>query len=111
LAQQTDSLSIIDTGLTITGEIQCTGQLIIKGTVKGTITAESVVIAKEGNVFAKSQLETIVIGGNYEGELSASGVLKILSTGKCSGKVICKDIVVENGSTLNASVDCSVIDE
>jgi len=32
--------------------------------------------------------------------------LIILATGTCSGKVECKDLIVENGGILNAEVSC-----
>jgi len=106
--KMTESLSIVDTGMVIEGKINSTGRLIIKGLVKGEIKGENVIIAKEGTVEADVNVETITIGGNYDGQLEATNIMKILSTGKCSGKVKCKDMVVENGSVLNASVDCSL---
>jgi len=108
VAKKPETLSIIDKGMNVDGKIKCDGKLIIKGEVNGDIESETVIIAREGVVNAKINVGYIVIGGAYEGELRASGVMKILSTGKCSGKVWCKDIVVENGSMLNANVDCSL---
>ena len=40
--------SIIDKGLTVDGTISSKGKLLIKGTVKGTLLGENVIIAKEG---------------------------------------------------------------
>ena len=108
MAKNKQALSIIDHGLTINGEIDCNGEIIIKGKVSGKITAETLVIAESGNVEADCEVETAIIGGDYNGTLTVRGVMKILASGKCSGKVLCKDMVVENGSTLNASVDCSL---
>ena len=48
----------------------------------------------------------MTIGGTFEGEIRASKELIILSTGNCSGKVVCKDFVVEAGGVLNAQVNC-----
>jgi len=63
-----------------------------------------VVIAEEGAVYADTKVASMTIGGKFEGEISASKELVILSTGSCSGKVICKDLTVERGGVLNASV-------
>jgi len=101
------ALSILDEGLNIKGDLESNGEVIIKGEFEGTIKAETLVIYKTGTVEADCDVESAIIGGVYNGNLRVSGVMKILKTGKCSGKVFCKDMVVENGSTMNASVDCS----
>jgi len=98
--------SIIDKGLTVDGTISSKGKLLIKGTVKGTLLGENVIIAKEGTVSADTKAASMTIGGTFEGTIRASDELIILSTGKCSGKVICKDFVVEAGGILNAEVNC-----
>jgi len=108
VSKNKQNLSILDQGLTINGDIECDGEVIIKGKVTGTIKAETLVIADTGVVEADCNVETVIIGGDYNGNLTAKGIMQILRTGKCSGKVLCKDMVVENGSTLNASVDCSL---
>ena len=46
----------------------------------------------------------MTIGGTFEGEIRALKKLILLSTGKCTGKVVCKDLVVEIGAILNAQV-------
>jgi len=101
-------LSILDNGVVINGDIESDGEIIVRGKVKGTVKAETLVIADTGIVEADCTADGVIIGGTYNGNLTVNGIMKILSTGKCSGKVLCKDMVVENGSTLNASVDCSL---
>jgi cytoskeletal protein CcmA (bactofilin family) len=93
--------SIIDKELTVDGTIHTRGRLIIKGVVKGSVIGENVVIAEEGSVYADVKVASMTIGGTFEGELRE---LIILATGKCSGKIICKDLVVETGAVLNAQV-------
>ncbi|NQT68652.1 MAG: polymer-forming cytoskeletal protein [Desulfobacteraceae bacterium] len=98
--------SIIDKELTVDGTISSKGKLVIKGVVKGTLIGETVIIAEEGKVFADTKASSMTIGGTFEGEIRASKELIILSTGNCSGKVVCKDFVVEAGGVLNAEVNC-----
>jgi cytoskeletal protein CcmA (bactofilin family) len=98
--------SIIDTGLTVDGTVSCKGKLVIKGTVKGVLEGETVIIAKEGAAYSDTKVSSITIGGKFEGNLRASDELVLLSTGNCSGKVVCKDLVVEAGGLLNAEVSC-----
>ncbi len=98
------NLSIIDKDLRIDGSLTSRGKLIIKGSLKGKIDGEVVVIAKEGRVDSDAKVTSMTIGGSFRGEISATKELIILSTGRCEGKVECKDLIVENGGILNAEV-------
>jgi cytoskeletal protein CcmA (bactofilin family) len=98
--------SIIDKELTVDGKISTKGKLVIKGVVKGTLVGDVVIIAEEGAVYADTKVTSMTIGGTFEGEVKASKELIILPTGKCSGRVVCKDFVVEPGGMLNAQVHC-----
>jgi len=103
------NISIIDQGATVEGSFSCKGRLVIKGTVKGTLLGDIVTIAKEGAVYADTKAVSITIGGIFEGEIEGADELIILSTGNCSGKIICKDLAVEAGGILNAEVTCTKI--
>ncbi len=98
--------SIIDEGFTVDGTVTGKGRLVIKGTVKGAVTGDNVVIAEEGAVYAEARAKEITIGGVFDGQVEAEKALVILSTGKCSGNVKCHDLVVEAGGALNANVSC-----
>jgi cytoskeletal protein CcmA (bactofilin family) len=97
-------ISIIDKELTVEGTVTTNGTLIIKGTLKGTLIGDTVTIAQEGSVYADTKVASMTIGGTFEGHISADHELVILSTGCCSGKVACKDLVIEAGGILNAEV-------
>ncbi|MCK5098612.1 MAG: polymer-forming cytoskeletal protein [Desulfobacteraceae bacterium] len=102
------NLSIIDRELTIEGSISSSGKLIIKGKIKGEIKGDIIVIAEDGEVDSSSAIVvSMTVGGKFNGDVIASKELIILSTGSCSGKVECKDLIVENGGVLNAEVSCT----
>jgi cytoskeletal protein CcmA (bactofilin family) len=105
--KNTKNLSIIDKELKIDGSIESCGKLIIKGEVKGTINGDVVIIAQDGEVNSTlTKVSSLTIGGNFKGELIASKELIILATGSCAGKVVCQDLIVENGGVLNADISC-----
>jgi cytoskeletal protein CcmA (bactofilin family) len=106
VGDKSKNFSIIDKGLTVEGKVSCNGQLVIKGTVKGTLDGEIIVIAEDGVAYADAKVTSMTIGGKFEGKVVASEELIILSTGKCSGTVICNNLVVESGGNLNAEVSC-----
>ena len=98
------NLSVIDKGLAIEGNIASNGSLIIKGSLKGRIDGESVVIAQDGYVCADTRVSNITIAGVFQGDITVAKDLIILSTGSCSGKVKCGNLTVESGGVLNAEV-------
>ena len=106
-----EDFSIIDKELTIDGTVSTSGRLIVKGVLKGTVIGKNVIIAEEGSVYAVAKVASMTIGGTFEGEIRASKELILLSTGKCTGKVVCKDLVIETGAILNAQVTCLSAEE
>jgi cytoskeletal protein CcmA (bactofilin family) len=108
VANTSNNVSIINKELTVDGAVSTTGKLIVKGTVKGTLAGDVIIIAEEGSVYAETTAAMITIAGIFEGNLNISNELVILPTGRCSGNVICKDLVIEAGGVLNAEVTCTV---
>jgi len=105
------NLSIIDKDLTVEGTISCKGKLIVKGTVRGRLNGETVIIARGGAVYANTNVSSMIVGGIFEGDIRASEELIVLSTGKCSGKVICKNLGIEAKGMIKASVSSIVTQE
>ncbi len=101
-----NKFSIIDKGMTVDGSVVGKGNLVVKGSVKGTLTGESVVVSEEGHIAADTKAQTMTVGGSFEGRVETSGQLVILATGRCSGEIICGDLVVEAGGRLDARVTC-----
>ncbi len=101
-----NKFSIIDTGMTVDGSVVGNGNMVVNGTVKGTLSGESVVISEEGHIAADTQARTMTVGGRFEGRIETTGQLVILSTGSCSGEIVCGDLVVEAGGRLDARVSC-----
>jgi cytoskeletal protein CcmA (bactofilin family) len=98
------SLSIIDDGIAVDGSIEFTGELLIRGRLIGKVAGDTVTIAEEGRVKADMQIKRMTVGGLFEGEVQAAEELVILPNGRCQGKVICKNLVVQEGGILNADV-------
>ncbi len=106
MKDQGNKFSIIDKGMTVDGAVEGRGNLVVKGAVKGTLSGESVVISEEGFIAADTRVQTMTIGGRFEGRVETTGQLVILATGRCSGEVVCGDLVVEAGGRLDAKVSC-----
>ena len=100
------NISIVDRGLTIDGSVSCSGQLIVKGVVQGTLKGDDVVIAEDGAVHSDATVAVMTVGGHFDGTLRVMQKLTILSTGNCEGRIVCKDLTVELGGILNGEVEC-----
>ncbi len=98
--------SIINKDQTFEGKISSRGKLIIHGTVSGKIVVDILEIYEEGVVDADIKATDITISGTFRGESRAFNELNIRSTGNYTGKIICKNLVVEAGGVLNAEVTC-----
>jgi len=108
---QSKNFSIIDNDLTVEGNLSCRGKLIVKGTVRGNLDGETVIVAKEGAVYATTRVASMTVAGTFVGNIVASKELIILSTGNCSGKIVCKDLSVEAKGQLNAEVSSIALRE
>lgn len=106
MKDQGNKFSIIDDDMTVDGAVVGRGNLVVKGSVKGTLEGDTVVISEEGRVTADTKVQTLTIGGRFEGRVETTGQLVVLATGVCSGEVLCGDLVVEAGGRLDARVTC-----
>jgi cytoskeletal protein CcmA (bactofilin family) len=109
LRNKNNRISIIDTELTVEGKMVCRGMLLIRGTVRGTLKGDTIIIDRQGAVYAEMEGKRITIGGIFEGKVSASSELILLPTGSCSGKVVTAGFIVEAGGILNAEVESTTI--
>lgn len=106
VGKKTKGISVVNEDLMINGTIASQGRLIINGTVKGTLAGEDVEIGKTGAVYADARVGRLMISGIFEGDVTVSDTLIVYASGKCSGKVVCQNLVVEAGGALNADVRC-----
>ena len=104
MTKEPENLSIIDKGLNIEGKLNGKGEMIIRGRVTGELEGEKVVVAEDGYLKANANVVDMTINGAFDGTVRASHTLTVLTSGSCSGKVVCKYLVVEAGGKLDADV-------
>jgi len=94
-AQQPSGTTTIAQGTSIIGEIKVNGKLHIDGNVDGKIEIDdSLSIGKTGNVKGEIYASKITVAGKFEGSLEGD-ILEILSDGKVIGKIVTKDLIIE----------------
>ena len=104
MKQKDVNFSIVHKGAVIDGQVAAPGKIVVSGTVKGLLSADTVIISKEGEVFAKVMTDKLTVAGKCQGEVRAKEELVILKSGNCSGTVVCKNLIVEPGGILNADI-------
>jgi len=67
--------SILSEGFRVEGDITCTGEVHIGGTLSGNLTANKITIGETGSVNGTIEAETAVINGALSGRLVAVDVV------------------------------------
>jgi len=95
-------IGFLDKGVTLEGKIELAGTFRIDCNVKGTIVSNStVVIGENARVEGEINGNHVVVGGRFEGVLSAKGRVEILSKGVIRGEVHSPCLVIEAGGILD----------
>jgi cytoskeletal protein CcmA (bactofilin family) len=95
-----DSSSIISEGVKIEGDVHFPYPVEIDGIVIGDIISDDVlIIGEEGKVESNIKVKNAVISGEFTGDMTASGTVKITPTGKFIGNLFQKGTMlsVEKG--------------
>ena len=96
--------TVISAGSKLEGRIEAEGNLIIDGSVKGTIKCGSLEIMEDGNVDANVEAEAVSVAGNFEGEMICRGRLTFFRTGKVKGDISYRTLSIEAGGLLDGNV-------
>jgi cytoskeletal protein CcmA (bactofilin family) len=102
--QKDEGLSIIDKDSHVEGTFNVKGKLIVAGSLKGALIGNTVVTAEGSHVDAQVKVQEMIIGGECQGDITCYENLRILSTGVFSGKMTCKNIILDAGGKLDGRV-------
>ena len=97
------SSSVIGVEMQINGNIKCSGNLVLKGKVKGNIECDHISISSEG--FLKGNIKSLntTIGGDFEGDVFAD-TLAIESTAKIKGTLHYNTLRAQGGAQLDVQL-------
>ena len=99
----TTSSSVIGVEMQINGNIKCSGNLVIKGRVKGNIECDHIHLASDG--FLRGNIKSLhsVLGGDFEGDVIAD-TLAIESTGSIKGNLYYNNLKAQPGAKLEVQL-------
>jgi cytoskeletal protein CcmA (bactofilin family) len=91
-------------GIQLKGEISKCAALVVEGDVDATLDGEALEISQRGVFNGTVRVETADIQGQFEGDLTVSGLLRIENGGSVSGKVRYGRIEVVAGGELSGEI-------
>lgn len=97
----------IGKSITIKGDLSGNEDLIVEGNVEGRIDLPNnqLTIGANGNVKADISAKTIVVVGKVAGNVTGVERIQIEATGSVQGDVRTPRLVVQEGATVNGSVE------
>ena len=105
---KTRSASVLGPTLKFKGELSADEDLLIQGTVEGTIRhTSSLTIGESGHVKADTSAEYIVVEGSVDGDLHGVKSVKVRESAKINGNISSPSVSLVEGATFNGNVDMS----
>lgn len=95
--------SIISPDLKVMGDLHCSGDLQVKGHVKGDIRSRSVTIGEGANVEGSVMADTVTISGTIKGQIEAPTV-NVARSAKVMGDIVHQTLAVEAGAHLDGNI-------
>lgn len=98
--------SLLAAGLTIEGKIEGTGHVRIAGNFKGDVHVQGNLTIEAGaKVTGGVRANTVVIGGELEGNIDAAARVELLQTGVLNGDLKAGSLTVAAGSRMRGRAE------
>lgn len=98
--------SVIAAGLTIEGKIEGTGHVRIAGDFKGDVNVQGNVTIEAGaHLTGGVKADTVVVGGQLDGNIDAASRVELLQTGVLNGELKAGSLTVAAGSRMRGKVE------
>ncbi|MGC6413142.1 MAG: bactofilin family protein [Bacteroidia bacterium] len=95
-------LNLVGAGTVIKGDIKCSGDIRIDGTVEGNVeVSQKVVVGITGIVVGNIQSEDTSISGKVVGNIKSDKSTVLHGSGTINGDISTKQIIIEQGGNFN----------
>ncbi|HEY6642098.1 polymer-forming cytoskeletal protein [Povalibacter sp.] len=99
------SPTFIGVGTTVTGNLNCEGDLIVGGTVLGDSSVRgSMTLSEGGRWEGRLTVKSAVIAGEWHGEITASEKLEIRKSARIRGAVSARSIAIAQGAVVEGEM-------
>jgi cytoskeletal protein CcmA (bactofilin family) len=98
--------SIIAAGLTIEGKIEGAGHVRIAGEFKGDVNVQGNLTIEQGaHLTGGVKADTVVVGGQLDGNIDAASRVELLQTGVLNGELKAGSLTVAAGSRMRGKAE------
>lgn len=98
--------SVLGPTLKFKGELTAEEDLLIQGSVEGSIRhSSSLTIGESGRVMANVSAEYVAVEGNVEGDIHGSQSVTIRETANINGNISSPTVSLLEGATFNGNID------
>lgn len=99
--------TVIGAGARFKGELTLSGGALIQGSVEGSVTAEGpgeLKFAAQSQTRASVRAATILIEGQYDGDVLATERLQLTASARVTGEVVAAALIVAEGAIFSGKV-------
>jgi cytoskeletal protein CcmA (bactofilin family) len=97
--------SVIDTQMTVHGDVETDGPLRVDGQLEGSINrADLVIIGAGASIVGDVVAREVIIGGSVTGNVSATVRVELQSTGAVAGDIESSAILIQEGGMVQGHV-------
>jgi len=104
------NVSVIGPTLVFKGELSADEDLVIEGTIEGTIAhhKKNLTIGKQGRVTADIHASSVLVEGELNGHIHSDGLVSLAAGAMVTGNVYCARIVMEEGARFNGKIEMAI---
>ena len=101
------SVSVIGPTLIFRGELSADEDLVIEGTIEGTIAhhKKNLTIGAKGRVSADIHASSVLVEGRLDGDINSDGLVSLANGSVVNGNIYCVRLVLQDGARFNGKVE------
>ncbi|MCJ7592565.1 MAG: polymer-forming cytoskeletal protein [Woeseiaceae bacterium] len=100
------NVSVIGPTLVFKGELSADEDLVIEGTIEGTIAhhKKNLTIGAKGRVKADIHASSVLVEGQLDGDIHSDGLVSLAKGATVNGNIYCARLVLQDGARFNGKV-------
>ena len=101
------NVSVIGPTLVFKGELSADEDLVIEGTIEGTIAhhKKNLTIGAKGRVSADIHASSVLVEGRLDGDIHSDGLVSLAKGSTINGNIYCARLVLQDGAHFNGKVE------
>ncbi len=101
------NVSVIGPTLIFKGELSADEDLVIEGTIEGTIAhhKKNLTIGARGRVSADIHASSVLVEGHLDGDIHSDGLVSLAKGSTVNGNIYCARLVLQDGAHFNGKVE------